>query len=98
MTTFLLFCSISVDSAGVAIGQSVGVASVAKPGVGQYTITLENESGPNELTSTVSLRSNTPGQISWRPNIAGTELEIFTFDAAGLPADSAFDVVCFRML
>jgi hypothetical protein len=97
-TSFTLFCAVSVDALGSAIGESIGVSGISKPGVGITEITLENEAGFDELISNVNLRGNTAGMVTWRPNNLGTLLEVFTFDETGAPDDLDFDVICYRIV
>lgn len=81
-----------VSGAGVLQPGSTGIASAARTGVGDYTITFDvNPTSP----SAVAITPASGAACAARNGPLGLTLQVLMFDVAGAAADESFDLVVF---
>lgn len=92
----------NINSDGTFIEQT-GFASVSRPLVGQYVLTLSAPllpiPGDNGLVIQLTLSNSVGGQISYLfdPPASAGIIRVFTFDGAGVPTNKIFSITVINL-
>jgi len=94
-TELIVAAQCAVSPPNLKIVTSTGIKTATRANVGEYVLELKEEHHTNHWIPTATLLGGAAGQISVLP-LNKEHVQINTFDASGVAADSSFAIQILR--